>query len=117
MYSPRLYKSRDSYVLYKPTIHTFGTVNLTHTLLVQTPPHDVSTPCFEPPRVNFTLHTANIQGKTGQYAKPIKSPSNEMYVPNMKTWEFFSTKELMQGNVFQRCTHFCTAVYCLWAEK
>ena len=31
MYSPRLYKYRDSYVLYKPIVHTFGTVTL-HTL-------------------------------------------------------------------------------------
>ena len=44
MYSPRLYKYRDSYVLYKPTVHTFGSVNLTHTLLVQTHRHDVSAP-------------------------------------------------------------------------
>ena len=36
MYSPRLYKYRDSNVLYKPTVHTFGSVNFTHTLLVQT---------------------------------------------------------------------------------
>ena len=26
-------------------------------------------------------------------------------------------KILMQGKLFQRCTHFFTAVYCLWAEK
>ena len=26
-------------------------------------------------------------------------------------------KILMQGELFQRCTHFCNAVYCLWAEK
>ena len=44
MYSPRLYKYRDSYVLYKPTVHTFGSVNLTHTLLVQTHTHDISAP-------------------------------------------------------------------------
>ena len=31
MYSPRLYKSRGSYILYKPTVQTFGTVNW-HTL-------------------------------------------------------------------------------------
>ena len=31
MYSPRLYKFRDSHVLYKPTVQTFGTVNW-HTL-------------------------------------------------------------------------------------
>ena len=44
MYSPRLYKSRDSCVL-KPTVQTFGTVyKLTHTLLVQTHTHDVSAP-------------------------------------------------------------------------
>ena len=36
MYSPRLYKYRDSYVLYIPTVHAFGSVFLTHTLLVQT---------------------------------------------------------------------------------
>ena len=33
MYSPRLYKYRDLYVLYIPTVHTFfGSVNFTHTL-------------------------------------------------------------------------------------
>ena len=42
MYSPRLYKYRDSYELYIHTVHTFGSVNFTHTLLVQTHPHDVS---------------------------------------------------------------------------
>ena len=36
IYSPRLYKYRDSYVLYIPTVHAFGSVFLTHTLLVQT---------------------------------------------------------------------------------
>ena len=44
MYSYRLFKYRDSYVMYIPTVHTFGTVNFTHTLLVQTHPHDVSAP-------------------------------------------------------------------------
>ena len=28
MYSPRLYKYRDSYVLYIPTVHNFGTGKL-----------------------------------------------------------------------------------------
>ena len=37
-------KYRDSYVLYIPTVHTFGSVNFTHTLLVQTHPNDVSAP-------------------------------------------------------------------------
>ena len=46
MYSPRLYKYRDSYALYIPTIHAFGSLLLTHTLLVQTHIHDVSAPCF-----------------------------------------------------------------------
>jgi len=47
MYSPRLYKYKDSYVLYIPiTVHAFGSVLLTHT-------HDVSAPwvrhgTFEP---------------------------------------------------------------------
>ena len=44
MYSPRLYKYRDSYVLYIATVHTFGSVNFTHTLLLQTHIHDVSAP-------------------------------------------------------------------------
>ena len=44
MYSPRLYKYQDSYVLDIPTVHTFGSLLLTHTLLVQTHTHDVSTP-------------------------------------------------------------------------
>ena len=46
MYSPRLYKHRDSYVLYIPTVHAFGSLSLTHTLLVQTNIHDDSTPCL-----------------------------------------------------------------------
>ena len=45
MYSPRPYKYGDSYVLYIPTVHAFGSVNFTHTLLVQTHTHDVSAPC------------------------------------------------------------------------
>ena len=44
MYSPRLYKYRDSYVLYIPLVHAFGSVLLTHTVLVQTHIHDVSAP-------------------------------------------------------------------------
>ena len=45
MYSPRLYKYKDSYVLYIPiTGHAFGSVLLTHTLLVLTHTHDVSAP-------------------------------------------------------------------------
>ena len=44
MYSPRLYKYRDYYVLYIPTVQAFGSVFLTHTLLVQTHIHDVSAP-------------------------------------------------------------------------
>ena len=43
-YSPRLYKYRDSYLLYIPKVQTFGSVNFTHTLLVQTHTHDVSAP-------------------------------------------------------------------------
>ena len=38
------YKCRDSYVLYIPTVHAFGSVLLTHTLLVQTHTNDVSAP-------------------------------------------------------------------------
>ena len=30
MYSPRLYKFRDSYVLYIPTVQAFGSLSLTH---------------------------------------------------------------------------------------
>ena len=45
MYSPRHYKYGDSYVLYIPTVRAFGSVNFTHTLLVQTHIHDVSAPC------------------------------------------------------------------------
>ena len=33
MYSPRLYKYQDSYIIYKPTVHTFGMVTL-HTLFL-----------------------------------------------------------------------------------
>ena len=45
MYSPRL-KYRDSYELYLPTVHAFGSVFLTYTLLAQTHAHDVSAPCY-----------------------------------------------------------------------
>jgi len=44
MYSPRLYKYRDSSELYIPTVHTFGLINFAHTLLVQTHTHDVPSP-------------------------------------------------------------------------
>ena len=40
------HKCRDSYVLYILTVHAFGLVLLTHTLLVQTHTHDVSAPWF-----------------------------------------------------------------------
>ena len=48
MYSPRLYKYRDSYVLYKPIVHAFGSVFITHSLLVQTHTRDVSAPWLAP---------------------------------------------------------------------
>ena len=43
------HKCRDSYVLYIPTVHAFGLVLLTHTLLVQTHTHDVSAFAVDPP--------------------------------------------------------------------
>ena len=45
MYFPRLYKYRNSYVLYVyiPTVQAFGSLLLTHTLLVQTHIHPVPT--------------------------------------------------------------------------
>ena len=46
MYPP-LYKYRDLYVLYIPTVHAFGSLSLAHTLLVQTHIHDVSAPWFK----------------------------------------------------------------------
>ena len=49
MYSLRLYKYRDSYVLYTPTVQLFSPLLHTHTLLVQTHKHDVSAPCLSPP--------------------------------------------------------------------
>ena len=44
MYSLRLYKYRDSYVLYTPTVQLFSSLLHTHTLLVKTHKHDVSAP-------------------------------------------------------------------------
>ena len=55
MYSSRLYKYRDSYVLFIPTVHAFGSLKLTHTLLVQTHTHDVP-----PPLVQRSLLKARI---------------------------------------------------------
>ena len=46
IYSSRLYKYRDSYVLFIPTVHAFGAVKLTHTLCVQTHRHDVPPPWY-----------------------------------------------------------------------
>ena len=43
MYSPRLYKYRNSYVLYIPIVHAFGSLLLTHNLWYsQTNIHDDS---------------------------------------------------------------------------
>ena len=44
MYSPRLYKYLDSSVLNTPTVHQFGSLSQTHTLLVQTHTPNVSAP-------------------------------------------------------------------------
>ena len=54
MYSPRLYKYLDSYVLYIPTVHAFGSVLLSHTLLVQTHIHNVSGPCII--NIKYNIH-------------------------------------------------------------
>ena len=48
MHSSGLYKYRDSYVLYIPTVHAFGSLLLTHTLLVQTHINAVSVPANNP---------------------------------------------------------------------
>ena len=47
MYTLRLYKYRDSYVLYTLTEQLFSPLLHTHTLLVQTHKHDVSAPWSE----------------------------------------------------------------------
>ena len=47
MYSLSLYKYRDSYVLYTPTVQLFSFLLHTHTLLVQTHKHDVSAPAID----------------------------------------------------------------------
>ena len=60
MSSPRLYKYRDSYVLYKPIVHTFGTLNW-HTLFWYRHTHMT----FQPPvckavRLAFSCQTSAI---------------------------------------------------------
>ena len=59
MYSLRLYKYRDSYVLCILTVHAFGSVLHTHTLLIETHIHEISAPC--------TVHLMYITFNTGQY--------------------------------------------------
>ena len=54
MYSLRLYKYRDSYVLYLPTVHAFGSIFLTHTLLVYRHPY-MTFPPLEYNIIYFTL--------------------------------------------------------------
>ena len=49
MYSPRLYKYRDSYVLYKLKVHTFGTVSFTHALFWYRHTHMT----FSPPAIKI----------------------------------------------------------------
>jgi len=63
MYSRRLYKYRDSYVLHIPTVHTFGTVNL-HTLFWYRHTHMT----FPPPGpmykddLRYTFAMSDVQG-------------------------------------------------------
>ena len=49
------HKCRDSYVLYILKVHAFGSVLLTHTLLVQTHTHDVSAPWVVYRKVNLEI--------------------------------------------------------------
>ena len=54
------HKCRDSYVLYIPTVHPFGLVLLTHTLLVQMHTHMT----FPPPDQNILRSTTYGQKDT-----------------------------------------------------
>ena len=74
------HKCRDSYVLNIPTVHAFGLVLLTHTLLAQTHTHDVSAPCiysicFQTRFMNLYMYIKNIVDLT---SIAIKASSNAL---------------------------------------
>ena len=82
MYSPRLYKYRDSYVLYIPTVHAFGSVSLTHTLLVKTHIHDVSAPWFKYSSfllpIQHIVNNLNLQMCFAQYLQNLNDHNSRV---------------------------------------
>ena len=76
MYSPRLprlYKYRDSYVLYLPTVHAFGSIFLTHTLLVYRHPYMT----FPPPGFQAPLGACRSPGPSNEKSPPPQTQSRE----------------------------------------
>ena len=100
MHSPRLYKYRDSFVLYKhkDTVHTFDTVtgNLTHTLLVQTHKHGVSAPWGKRLYLIF-CSPGYLRGENGKVYQAILLPT-----PKQVYWrsnrQFLTRKSI--NNIF-----------------
>ena len=64
MYSPILYKYQNSFLLLTPTVQLFGSLLQTHTLLVQTHTHDVSTPWSAWVQKNSLFKTLHNVGNT-----------------------------------------------------
>ena len=79
MYSPRLYKYRDCYVLYKPTVHTFVSVSFTHTLLVQTHTHNVQR--FRPLVPNLKFYPLKKMFKSRNLCLLVKQFSTYDFIP------------------------------------
>ena len=80
MSSLRLYKYRDSYVLYTLTVQLFSSLLHTHTFLVQTHKHDVSAPWF--------VNTTRTRIKTGVTDRPCKDVNTRLPTVSLKVLSY-----------------------------
>ena len=118
MYSLRLYKYRDSYVLFTPTVQLFSPLLHTHTLLVQTHKHDVSAPWYltiwhwsfiiftfySQPYRNFTPNPWILLQTLGFYSKHWDfTPNPKNFTPDPKNFTPDS------GILLQTLGFYCSA--------
>ena len=98
------HKCRDSYVLYIPTVHPFGLVLLTHTLLVKTHTHDVSAPwLFSSVRIKKYIQKAHLSFS---------------HVVRFRDRAFKTSINYLRiminrfGNSFNKCSCFVSTIFC-----
>ena len=95
-----------------PTVHTFGMVLLTHTLLVQTHIHDVSAPsmrnvnCIKLIKVSYYIHN---------------SPLYKLYLPDIWIRQFAQYKGYLIWNIINhkkvKTHNFLNLLYSLYSIK